>query len=219
MAFKKAVIVVEQEKGSAEINVLFNPAEYSLSEGANYSEKNIPGVGGPVAQYISGAASTLTMTLMFDTYQTNPQKPDQKHGVTPTDVSIQTEKITGLTRIVGALHRPPICTFKWGSLSFTGFVKTVNQTFTMFMEDGMPVRAKLEVTFQAAVDVKKDKQQTPFESPDRTKRRTVLEGVQLWNIAYEEYGDPGLWRVIAKENGILNPVDLRPGQVIKVPAL
>lgn len=228
MAFKKAKIKIYKDKGTEEISVLFNPAEYNLTESANYSEKNVPGLDGPVTQYVSGAAATLTMTLMFDTFETSPAGASGDIAakllaavtpVKPTDVSLLTRKITSLTSISGSLHRPPLCEFIWGPLKFKGVIVSVNQTYTMFMEDGMPVRAKLDVTFKQVLDLTKSKKQAPFESPDRTKCRTVKQGTELWNLAFEEYGDPEMWRVIAKENGLMNPRKLYPGQILKLPPL
>jgi nucleoid-associated protein YgaU len=217
MAFKKAKIKIYKEKGTEEVAVLFNPAEYNLTESANYADKNIPGLAGPVTQFISGAATTLTMTLMFDTYETSPSeaggnvadKMNAKSGAQAVEP----------TEIDGSLHRPPLCEFLWGPLCFKGVVVSVNQTYTMFMESGMPVRAKLDVTFKSVLDLAESKKKSPFESPDRTKCRTIKQGSQLWNLAWEEYGDPEMWRVIAKENGLLNPRQLYPGQVLKLPAL
>lgn len=229
MAFTKAKIKIYKESGTEELPVLFNPAEYNLTESANYAEKTIPGQAGPVTQFIAGAAATLTMTLMFDTYETSPDeasgdvaaKMDAQSGnaeVEPTDVSLLTRKITALTEIDGSLHRPPLCEFLWGPLHFKGVVMSVNQTYTMFMDDGMPVRAKLEVTFKAVLDLAESSKKSPFESPDRTKSRTIKLGTHLWELAWEEYGDPEMWRVIARENGLLNPRKLYPGQTLKLPA-
>ena len=229
MAFSKAKIKIKRDSGTEEVAVLFNPAEYSLTEAANYAEKNVPGLDGPITQYVSGAATQLTMTLMFDTYDTSPSEAGgnvaNKMGsrgaqkIEPTDVTLITRKITNLVNIDGALHRPPLCEFIWGPLSFKGVVTNVNQAYTMFMEDGMPVRAKLDVTFKSVMDLTESKKKAPFESPDRTKRRTVRQNVQLWELAWEEYGDPSMWRLIARENGLLNPLDLKPGQVLRLPAL
>lgn len=230
MPFNKAKIKIIKENSTEEVAVLFNPAEYNLAEAANYSEKTVPGLDGPITQYIAGAASTLAMTLMFDTYETDPSEAGGNVAkkvialsggakIKPTDVTLLTKKITSLVNINGSLHRPPLCEFVWGPLSFRGVVANVNQTYTMFMEDGMPVRAKLDVTFKSVLNVADSKKQAPFESPDRTKRRVVRQNVQLWELAWEEYGDPSMWRVIARENGLLNPLDLKPGQVLKLPAL
>ena len=89
----------------------------------------------------------------------------------------------------------------------------------MFLPSGMPVRARVELTLKSVTDLSTAKRKRPFESPDRTKYRTVHQGEHLWSFAFQEYGDAELWRVIARENGIMDPLELEPGQVIKLPAL
>ena len=228
MALEKAKLIVEREGGSETFPVQFNPSEYNISESVNYSEKTIPGTAGPITQFVSGATSTLSLSLVFDTYDTpasgvreiqenvelSRQRPRQ-----PTDVSQLTRRVADLVAIDGSLHRPPVVTFSWGALSFQGVVTDLKQTFTMFMPSGMPVRARMELTLKSVLDPGTEKRKRPFESPDRTKYRTVHQGEHLWNFAAQEYGDPELWRVIARENGLMDPLDLRPGQVIKLPAL
>lgn len=229
MALEKAKLIVEKGSGKESLTVQFNPAEYNLSDNVQYAEKTIPGFPGPITQFISGASSTLTLSLTFDTYDT-PEKgvrPVQSKDVAvtsmkihkPTDVSLLTRKVAGLTEIAGSLHRPPIVTFAWGALHFKGVVTDMKQTFTMFLPNGMPVRARVELTLKSVIDVADKKKEAPFESPDRTKYRTVRQGEHLWNFAVEEYGDPQLWRVIARENGLMNPLKIKPGQVIRLPAL
>ena len=231
MGLTKAKLVIEKEVGSKTIDVLFNPSEYQLSDGASYSEKRVPGLDGPVIQYISGEATELTVSLFLDTYV--PASTSALSAVagmagsllgmggstSSTDVSKITREIAETTSIVGSLHRPPKVTFKWGSLNFEGIITKVNHTYTMFTESGMPVRAKVNLTFKSIISPKDKKRKSPFESPDRTKYRTIRDGTNLWDMAYAEYGDPGMWKMIAKENGILNPLDIRPGQVVKLPAI
>jgi len=47
----------------------------------------------------------------------------------------------------------------------------------------------------------------------------VQAGERLDWIAYKEYGNPTLWRHIARENNLIRPHRLRPGQKLIVPAL
>lgn len=213
MGFKTAKLEVES---GDDIEILFNPAEYNLSDSATYTDKVIPGLDGPITQYISGASTSLTMTLMFDTYCAPTISNPTESG---TDVSKKTKEITELTKIKGDLHRPPIVTFSWGPLNFKGVIIDVKQTFTMFLSDGKPVRAKVEVTFKSVLDPDTAKRNSPFESPDRTKFRTIKEKQQLWQYAYEEYGNVNKWRVIAKANQIINPLDVKKGEILKLPAL
>ena len=220
MGLTKAKLEIEREVGKSVIEVLFNPSEYQLTDGSSYSEKKIPGLDGPIIQYISGDATELSLSLFLDTYV--PKSTSLISFGPPkesTDVSIITKQIADATSIDGSMHRPPKVTFKWGSLNFEGVVTKMNHTYTMFTEKGMPVRAKVSLTFKSLISPRDTKRKSPFESPDRTKYRTLRQGMGLWDIANMEYGDPDMWKVIARENGILNPLEVRPGQVVKLPAL
>ena len=221
MGLTKAKLEIEKEVGMSIVEVLFNPSEYQLTDGASYSEKKIPGLDGPILQYISGDATELSLNLFLDTYVPPAASSLISFGMPKqsTDVSNITKKIADATSIDGSMHRPPKVTFRWGSLNFEGVVTKMNHTYTMFTESGMPVRAKVSLTFKSLISLKDTKRKSPFESPDRTKYRTLRQGMGLWDIANMEYGDPDMWKVIARENGILNPLDVRPGQVVKLPAL
>lgn len=212
MGFIKALLLVEN---GLPIVVQYNPKDYEVSNEVKYAEKGIPGQEGTIKQFVSGESPTLTISLMFDTYI--PPSIDIPFG-TGVDVTLLTRQIVSLTHIKGSLHRPPLVTFVWGTVIFQGIVANIKQQFTMFLSTGIPVRAKLDVTFKAVSQNGLIRLLHPLESPDRTKFRTVKEGEYLWNYALEEYGDAEMWRVIAKENGIMNPLDITPGQVIKLPA-
>ena len=118
--------------------VIFNPAEYSLEKGNQFASAALPGLSNPILSFVNGDADTLTMELFFDTY-TN------KGG---SDVRIETSKISRLLEIDPDLHAPPPVRFVWGPLSFRAVIERLSQRFTMFREDGVPVRATLNVTFK-----------------------------------------------------------------------
>lgn len=198
------------------IVVQYNPQGYEVSNDVKYAEKSIPGQEGTIRQFVAGESPSLNISLMFDTYIPPSVDMPVEGG---TDVTLLTRQIIKLTHIKGSLHRPPLVTFVWGTVTFQGIVSNVKQQFTMFLSSGMPVRAKLDVTIKAASQNSLLRMLSPLESPDRTKFRTVKEGEYLWNYALEEYGDAQMWRVIARENKILNPLDITPGQIIKLPAL
>ena len=206
----KAILMTET---GSKVVVQFNPETYNVSNAVKYADHAIPGSDITISQFITGESATLDFELMFDTYDYSDDSAEKG-----TDVTEKTKEIVKLTNIEGSLHRPPIVTFIWGSVSFRGIITDVKQQFLMFLPSGIPVRAKLNVTMKSLKDASSGKS-SPLESPDRTKYKTVSEGEYLWNYANEEYDSPDMWRVIAKANGIMNPLDIRPGQIIKIPAL
>jgi nucleoid-associated protein YgaU len=204
MPLVKAVITPE---GEADIPVLFNPTQYSLDRGASFSEIAVPGLAAPILQFVRGNSRTLTMDLFFDTYEKG------------SDVRKHTNKIYGLVDIRGPLHRPPIVTFSWGTFNFQAVVERVGGRFTLFLADGTPVRATLSVTFKEYVEVDMLAKETPTESADHAKTYLVKRGDTLASIAAAEYGDAGVWRQIARANGIADPIRLTPGTRLSLPAL
>lgn len=205
MALAKATITPE---GGQPIKVRFNPTQYSLNHGNQVAEIGVPGLAAPILQYVRGNARTLSMELLFDTYE-------EKSSVREA----YTDKIYGLLAIDPDKHAPPICTVEWKELKFTCVLERVDGRFTMFLEDGTPVRATLNVSFKEYLTVDALVRHKPNQSADHTKTYTVKLGDTLSSIAAAEYGDPARWRPIATANRIENPRLLAPGRVLRIPPL
>ena len=47
----------------------------------------------------------------------------------------------------------------------------------------------------------------------------IQMGDRLDYVAYQEYGHVSHWRYLAEVNNLLDPTDLRPGQILLVPPL
>ena len=204
-------------------DVLFNPAEYSIEKGNTFQSTSLPGLATPVTQFVTGNADTLSMELYFDTYAKSSRHDSL---VQREDVRNYTRQIANLMEIDPSLHAPPLVEFTWGppigspeGLQFRGIIEKVSQKFTYFLDDGTPVRATLNVTFKEYKPVKQQLEELNLESSDRTKRIEIHEGDSIWFLAYEEYGDPGLWRVIANHNGLENPRIVAPGTFLELPPL
>lgn len=210
MALEKAYLQplnVDGNPKGARIDVLFNPAEYSIQKGNQFAETPLLGLPTPIRQFTSGGAETLTLDLFFDTYEKSE------------DVRVYTEKVAGLMNIDKDLHAPPTLKFIWGKLEFKCVLEQVTKKFTLFVSDGTPVRATLSVTFKEYKTIKEQLEARPLQSADRTKVRIVKEGDSLWLIAAQEYDDPTLWRPIADENKLDNPRFPTPGLELTIPPL
>ena len=89
----------------------------------------------------------------------------------------------------------------------------------MFLNDGTPVRAKVDLTLKTGLTPQEQAEEDSKKSPDHAKMVTVRRGDTLSAIAHVEYNDSGEWRRIADANGIDDPMSLRPGMKLLVPPI
>lgn len=206
---KAKIVIVEGRHANEEVAVLFNPAEYSVEISNNYQKSAPPGLSNPIIQFVNGEAQGLTMDLYFDTFTDG--------GC--SDVSQLTGRFASLLNIDADLHAPPRVEFKWGVLSFRAVIEKLSQRFTMFLSDGTPVRATLNVSFRQYKTLAEQLDDPRRNSADKTKRRELTAADSLWLLAHREYGNVRYWRLIARANGVEDPRALVPGAVVLVPPL
>jgi len=222
MALEKAVIEIDpRDRGPnlpATITVQFNPSEYTLAKGAQIAEIAIPGIDSPVLQFVRGQNEKLTLELFFDTTGAGM-------GESPVvDVRTLTAPVYSLVKIQGNTHAPPRIRFVWGrGLSFRAIVESIQQKFTVFNPQGIPLRATLSVTFREYKTLEEQLSELNLQSSDHSKERVVQRNDTLPRIAFEAYGDSTKWRFIADEPanaGVTeNPRKLTPGTSLLIPAI
>jgi hypothetical protein len=226
MPLQKLTIAYEDSTGNFpvsgnKIQVQFNPEKYSLTKGVQIAEIGIPGLDSPVLQFVRGQNEKITLELFFDT--TASGMVDN-----PQDVRMMTGQIYGLLKINPETHAPPRCQLTWGDGShFFSFgsnlakprcvVESVNEEFNLFSPSGVPLRAKLTVTFREYKTIDEQLAETRKHSSDRTKMRTTQRGETLNYIAWKVYGDPTQWRPIADANNLDNPRLLVAGSQLIIP--
>lgn len=216
MPLEKALIT-NNDTGD-KIEVLFNPEEYSLSKDNNFAQVAVPGLRSPLLQFVHGNLQTLDMELLVDTYETH-KSGSKTAAEAGQDVRDLTGRITGLLNINPETHAPPVLVFTWGSLSFTCVLAKASQRFIMFRQDGVPLRARLQVTFNEFTNADLEAKEVKRETADYSQLYTVSQGETLAGIAARVYRNPALWRPIALRNGIDNPRELVVGQRLLVPRL
>jgi hypothetical protein len=219
MSLYKLTILTED--GKTKIVANYNPEKYSVNKAVQFAEIGIPGLDEPVLQFVRGQNEKVTFDLFFDT-----TKQGMVNNV--TDVRTLTQPVYNLLKVNGTTHAPPRFSINWGvgkSLFGQGnttslcVLESMNEEFMLFAPTGEPLRAKLTLTVRMASTVQVQFQETPRNSPDRTKVVTVLRGQLISDIANQEYGDPRQWRPIAEANPLINPRFLEPGSTLLVPSL
>ena len=205
MSLEKAMI--KNLDTDEDIEVLFNPKEYIIEKKTPWKEHDIQGLDSPAVEFTLGERKRLSMELFFDTSEEK------------TNVTDYTNKIEELMLVNADEHRPPLLLFSWGQLQFKCVLEDLVQRFTMFMNDGTPVRAILKVLFKEYSTAESQFKEKPRNSADHTKRIFLREGETLSSIAAREYNDPAKWREIAGPNDIEDPLNVKPGTVLKLPPI
>ena len=200
------------------VPVQFNPQEYTLSRDVNYAQAAIPGLSAPILQFVNGNLQTLEMELFLDTYEAH-QEGSRTVNAAHSDVRILVRQVIDLMSIEPSTHAPPVLLFTWASLAFTCVLTRATQRFLMFLPDGTPVRARLNVSFSEYRNTDLEAREVKRETADHAKRHVVSEGETLSAIAGREYGDPRLWRVIAIANRLQRARRLEVGLGLLLPKL
>lgn len=202
----------------AQVEVLFNPNEYTLNKDNNFAQAVVPGLSTPLLQFVNGNLRTLEMELVFDSMEQH-QHSSRTINAANTDVRKLTQKVVDLMAINPATHAPPVVLFSWGGLTFTGVLSKVNQRYTMFLENGTPIRARLQVTFQEWKSALQESKEVRRQTADFTRLYRLPQGQTLSQVAAIFYGDPTLWRPIAIANQIDDPRRIPVATQISIPKL
>lgn len=185
---QKAYIVVWET--NERIPVMYNPTTLKFTRTVEFEKCE------QMIQANRAKSGDLTVALFFDTFEAQ------------TDVRKITERIVKLTDFSSGTDKrrmPPTVDFVWDRPLFTGIVASVEQTFTMFLPTGVPVRASLTVTF---TEKPSERQRQANEGrPNCLQRWRVSHDDRLYLIALKATGSSANWQQIATANNIRNVLD------------
>ncbi|MGA8016234.1 MAG: hypothetical protein WCB85_09990 [Candidatus Dormiibacterota bacterium] len=170
----------------------------------------VPGGGGEkpgLSQSSFGGSTpaTLNMTVLIDAAL-----------ISTEDVTPWVKILESWTRMPLDAESPPLVVFSWGMLVFTGYVKSAQITYKLVGPGGNLLRA------QAAIVLQEEVLPLPAQNPSSGslpgRARVVGDGDSLQSVATAEYGDPTRWRAVASANAIDDPLRLRVGTTLLIPA-
>jgi nucleoid-associated protein YgaU len=216
---------VDEETGMADgqirIECQFNPTELTIKKSARWKapDNPPPARNAPDLDFGGGDPATFDLSLLFDT--------TRETSSSDRDVRQYTNALLALTMLrkkSGKVLEPPLVRFSWGGFAlFMAVVTEVEIKYTLFHGDGMPVRARAEVSFTQQDDTDDARlhgeAQNPTTRTESRKTHVVRAGERLDLIAYQEYGHPAHWRFLAEANDLQDPRLLEPGQILAIPAL
>lgn len=211
----RAVIINLEKSSSEPVKVMFNPKDYSFTKSNDWKESKTPAGNVPQFEFGGGKPTSLQMQLFFDTFA---ERMDVREAFTNAIWELMLVD-PNLADPKTGKGRPPKVRFLWGkSWSFDAVITNIKQQYTLFLDDGTPVRATLDVTFTEVKDAKLIEAQNPTSGGVGGERVwRVQPGETLSLIAYRAYGSVGRWRVIAEANGLNQVRDLEPGMLLEIP--
>lgn len=205
MPLEKVRITIEHT--GERVEAMFNPEKYTINQDNNFASQSIPGRRGPLLQFVNGNMRTLEMEFFFDTYEQR------------SDVRAQTRKVVGLLDIDSDLHAPPVLLVSWGSLQFRCVLARANQEFSLFLENGIPVRARVTATFNEFIILDREGKEVNRQTADFSKVHVVIQGQTISAIAGLYYENPLQWRPIAIMNNLDDPRAIAAGMSLRIPSL
>ena len=197
-----------------DIDFQFNPKELSLTKNAKWAreaQRNAKKSGPP--EFKGSDPCKLAIEMFLDATDSMDDKVvktvEQLFGCcVATEESRQQGK-----------GSPPWVIFKWGGMTgFPAYVATVTAKYTLFTPGGVPVRAVCTVNLEEISGEQSGQNPTSGALAARDTHLLVA-GDTLQSLSFRVYGNAELWREIAMANEVDDPMRLRPGTRLLVPAL
>lgn len=204
-------------QGGDSLEFAFNPTEYSVSKSAKWQTpaRNMKDKSGGKPEFLGSDPQTITMQIFFDDWEPSERdltrKIDQLFSwCAPSRSSEGSKK-----------EQPSELKLNWGSNDQLAdqkfYLERVNVKYTMFSDDGNPVRATADISLKEIPDPPKGTNPTSG-SINARKTHLISDGDTLQSIATKEYGNPNFWRGLARFNDIDDPLRLRSGDRILLPS-
>lgn len=234
---EKVVLLVEHS--GEHLRCLLNPEQLEVHRSAGVVARHsrsgaMTGIGlsdDPVL-YRGGGSTELILDLLFDLGLAE-QGPDMP---APDDVRKLTRPIWDLAENHAGQSRygrPPTMRLLWGATwNLRGLVTAVSERLEQFDSQGRAGRSWLRLRVRRVDYPRRRETDDPSEPPiamDEARQRmdatatTAHEpvggnrGERMDQIASERLGHPGLWSLIAEQNGLADP--LKPaGKPLQVPS-
>lgn len=226
------------------VKVQFNPETLKVS----YSNQVVPPTAQPTGrgrpgdqnpssiQYVGKGSTKLSVQLWYDVTalaqkRTEPieQGGGQSGDQNAEDVQQLTQKVIYYITPTPLPNdrtqfKPPSVSFVWGTFKFNGIMESLEESLEFFDSDGRPLRASIAITLARQEIVSTVNPQaagragnSATETPGTRAMTPARSGDTVQGLA-SSAGQRNNWQSIAAANGIENPRQLDPGQLIDLSA-
>lgn len=142
LAQKNASVMIKllRLEGKSQV-FLLEASEISTESSASWQRSSDSSADDPALEFTAAEPKTLSFELMFDTFESKESVDDR-----------YVKPLEALTAIDPDLQRPPMVQVVWGNKlpPFKGVVESIGTKYTMFLPDGTPCRATVQLKMKAA---------------------------------------------------------------------
>ena len=199
--------------------VMLNPKDYNCTKGIRYSKEEIID-GGNIPIYQGYENENLKFEFSLDTTGALNQDATMQQkwaGKSLKEVIDELNKV--VYTYVGDTHQPPFLKIKWGTLSFEGRLKQMEQKYVLFSPEGEPLRAQITLEIMAIADWKKQCKEKNKSSPDLSHLVTVKAGDTLPILCQRIYQSAAYCSEVARVNNLTGFRNLELGAQLLFPPL
>jgi nucleoid-associated protein YgaU len=192
----------------------YNPKSLKISGGGEWKKfKSTEAAKTPPAQFTQRKPRKIEgLELLFDHFEA-PYGNLEWELRAIEDWCEPRRSITPSSHQVSAVH----LRFQWGEKRwFKCFITSYSLQYTHFAKSGSPLRAKVTLTLEEALDPKEST--NPSSGGQGGERSYVTHADDtLHSLAYRHYRQARYWRGLAAFNHIDDPMRLPTGTVISIP--
>ncbi len=203
----------QQEIGQP-FKVLINPEKYSRKFVIEYNDQQPMGSSGGAPAFSRILPETINLEFIFDG---TGAIPSPAGGPTKTVSQWLSDFKTATFEYNGDIHSTNYLLINWGSLVFKCRLQQYSVDYTLFKEDGTPLRAKVSAEFKEFTDADTMSKEKQNQSPDLSHVHTFLAGDSLTQLCYKIYDDPLMYMEVARHNNLVNFRNIQPGTQIYFP--
>jgi Contractile injection system tube protein len=195
-----------------------NPDNFSQNLRVEYDTRRGHGDQGTDPRFDSSKPEELRLEFILDGTKTIE---GYDKSMVNKSVKEQVELLLAVVyNLIGNIHRPNFLQVFWGDhLKFPCILSQLEINYTLFKEDGDPLRAKVNATFMNHRPPKEREARARKNSPDLTHRRQVKEGDRLDLMAWKIYDDLNFTLQVAKANRLTTIRNLVPGRELRFPPI
>lgn len=196
--------------------VMINPSSYDHSFSITYSEEESPGKAAKTSKFKAVGPESVSLNFILDDTGAVPRNKEND-GKTVTKMIKELKDV--VYKYYGESHEPNFVLLKWGTLLFKSRLDSLKIDYQMFKPNGVPLRAKVTLSFKGFVDPAKESQLANRSSPDLTHIVTIKEGDSLPFLCNKIYKNSKYYLKVAEINNLVNIRRLKVGSQIIFPPL